>query len=352
MSTTDAESIDTTDLVESLRAELGTTSAPTAEFRDPVNRARIHLWCDAMEDQNLVYLDEDFAAESVFGGIVAPPTALQAWGFSGVCYPETNATPAETAVGKGFEYPEMLADAGFIGVVATNCEQEYVRYLRPGDRLRSVETLEGISDLKQTLVGRGIFTTTRTTYLDQNDLPVGHHMFRILYYLPNTGKVIPNGNLPDLSTDDLITAVRQPPRMTTRSFDSVTVDESLPELILPLTPTRIVATAIASGDYQDVHHDRDAAIRRGMKDIFMNILTSNGTVGRYITDWTGPDAVLRSVAIRLGATNYPYDAMRVNGHVVSKEATGQGGIVTVAVTGRNRLGDHVVGTVRLSLPGN
>ena len=135
--------------------------------------------------------------------------------------------------------------------------------------------------------------------------------------------------------------------LTTKRFGDVEVGDELPELVLDLTPTLIVSTAIATRDYQDVHHDRDLALQKGSKDIFMNILTTNGLVGRFITDWAGPEAVLKKVAIRLGAPNYPYDTMRLNGWVISKR---DDGTVEVEVVGRNSLGDHVTGTVELVLP--
>jgi hypothetical protein len=135
-------------------------------------------------------------------------------------------------------------------------------------------------------------------------------------------------------------------RLTTFCFDDVEVGQELPELVIDLTPTLIVSTAIATRDYQDVHHDRDLALQKGSKDIFMNILTTNGFVGRFITDWAGPEALLKSVSIRLGAPNYPDDTMRLTGRVTSKDD----GIVEVEVRGSNSLGDHVTGTVKLELP--
>ncbi|MGI9592826.1 MAG: MaoC family dehydratase [Myxococcota bacterium] len=137
-----------------------------------------------------------------------------------------------------------------------------------------------------------------------------------------------------------------PVRTTTLRYDEVNVGDELPPLDVPITPTRIIAGAIASRDYQDVHHDRDLAIERGSKDIFMNILTTNGWVGRFVTDWAGPEALLRRVDIRLGAPNYPGDTMKVRGKVKEKAE----GVVTVEVTGANDLGHHVTGTVTLALP--
>jgi acyl dehydratase len=84
----------------------------------------------------------------------------------------------------------------------------------------------------------------------------------------------------------------------------------------------------------------------------MNILTSSGLCGRYITDWTGPEALLQSQSIRLGAPNYPGDTMTLSGSVLSKEAQNGAGLVEVGLRGANRLGDHVTGKVKLTLPGS
>jgi acyl dehydratase len=140
----------------------------------------------------------------------------------------------------------------------------------------------------------------------------------------------------------------------TRSFADVWVGEQLDEEAILVTRTLIVSGALASRDYQDVHHDAELARQRGSKDIFMNILTSNGLVGRFVTDWAGPGAVLTDVNIRLGAPNYPGDTMTLTGAVTAKEdgldAEGRGAI-EVSLKGSNSLGDHVTGTVRLLLPG-
>jgi len=134
----------------------------------------------------------------------------------------------------------------------------------------------------------------------------------------------------------------------TRTISSVEVGEALPPLEVPLTRTLIVATAIASRDYQDVHHDHELAKERGSPDIFMNILTTNGFVGRFVTDWTGPEALLRKVDIRLGVPNYPGDAMTLEGSVTEKDA--DAGTIVVSVRGHNGLGDHVTGKVLVALP--
>ncbi|GHE03660.1 beta-hydroxyacyl-ACP dehydratase [Streptomyces alanosinicus] len=124
------------------------------------------------------------------------------------------------------------------------------------------------------------------------------------------------------------------------------VGAELPPLEIPVTRTLIVAGAIASRDYQDVHHDAELAGQKGSPDVFMNILTTNGLVGRYITDHFGPAAMLRKVAIRLGAPNYPGDTMVLTGRIEAVD----GDTATVRVVGANALGRHVTGTVTVAVP--
>ncbi|NKQ53103.1 MaoC family dehydratase [Amycolatopsis sp. K13G38] len=121
------------------------------------------------------------------------------------------------------------------------------------------------------------------------------------------------------------------------------IGTELPPLTIDVTPTFIISAALATRDFQDVHHDRDAAVRRGSKDIFMNILTDTGLVQRFVTDWAGPDALVRSIKIRLGVPCYAYDTLVLRGTVTEQD----GDEVTVRVTGTGELGEHLSGTVTL-----
>lgn len=125
----------------------------------------------------------------------------------------------------------------------------------------------------------------------------------------------------------------------------IEVGTALPELAIHGDPTFIVSTAIATRDYQDVHHDRDRAQAKGSKDIFVNILTDTGLVQRYLTDWAGPSARIRSIGLRLGVPWYAYDTVTFRGEVTAVEED----LVTVKVTGSNSLGHHVIATATLSL---
>jgi uncharacterized OB-fold protein/acyl dehydratase len=365
--------------------------------------------------------------------------------------------------GRAHAYDELLAlldEAGCTSVVATDCEQEYARPLRPGDEITYDSVIESVSERKTTRLGTGYFVTTRTDVRAGGTL-AGTHRFRILKYAParsgggtargtrprpvvnrdNAGfwegvrrhtlliqrctgcgtprhPWLPGCNAcggPDWDTVEasgegtvysyvvmhhppfpafdppyavalveLAEGVRmignvvgvpydkvrigQPVRLEFRHCDDELVlpvwraqggaaepagppdvpENAFPPLEIPITRTLIVAGALASRDYQDVHHDPELARRRGSPDIFMNILTTNGLVGRYVTDHFGPTATLRSVAIRLGAPNHPGDTMVLTGTV---EAVDDDGTATVRVVGANRSGRHVTGTVTVTVPG-
>ncbi|MDT5010758.1 MAG: 3-oxo-4,17-pregnadiene-20-carboxyl-CoA hydratase beta subunit [Mycobacterium sp.] len=128
---------------------------------------------------------------------------------------------------------------------------------------------------------------------------------------------------------------------------AIEVGARLPELSIYGDPTFIVSTAIATRDYQDVHHDRDKAQAKGSKDIFVNILTDTGLVQRYVTDWAGPTAIVKSIGLRLGVPWYAYDTVTFRGEVTSVED----GLIAVKVIGSNSLGDHVVANATLTVGG-
>jgi len=456
-------------LVEALRQGVGVPSTERSA-RDDVNQAMIRHWCDVMTDHNPVYTDPDFATKSVHGGIVAPPSMLDTWIMTGLA-PHA---PQESKAGEDAgALPPMaqLDAAGFSSVVATNSSHEYVRYLRPGDRLRARQALVNVSDEKKTALGVGHFLTTETEFIDQDDVCVGRLQFTLLKYRPGTGSVSGDAGgtglmprpRPAISRDtrffwdgldqgelriqkcNACSVLHHPPMVRCRdcgAYDmgwqvspgrghvysfveihhpqypifeypllavlveleegtrmlsnlvGVTPDEveigmpvecsieaTDPELNLPLfrparpgrridtlyyedvqagdvlapcptsvTPTLIVGGAMASRDFQDVHHDVELAKKRGSPDIFMNIMTSGGLTSRYLTDWAGPEAIFRSMKIRLGAPNYPGDTLMFRGQVESAELQGDKGVVTVGVRASNRLGDHVSGHFELELP--
>ncbi|MAG32741.1 MAG: acyl dehydratase [Deltaproteobacteria bacterium] len=136
----------------------------------------------------------------------------------------------------------------------------------------------------------------------------------------------------------------------TLALEDVKVGDALPDFELPLTASVIAAGAIASRDFMPVHHDKAYAQSQGAPDVFMNILTTNGYVSRYVTDWAGPEAMVKKIAIRLGAPALPNDTMRFSGSVKRVEQDGGEGSIEVELRGATAIGDHVTGTVELTLP--
>jgi len=430
--------------------------------RDPVNLPVIRAWTDAIGDANPVYTDAGFAARSVHGGLVAPPAMIQVWTMPGLVPPASGGDDP-----LGVMTAELDA-AGFTSVVATNCDQTYARYVRPGEQLTVRAELLDVTGPKRTALGEGWFVTTRSTWHSGGE-PVATMDFRVLKFRPPVSgfgpaasggtepeRVSPAGRPPETPRDVMrppvspdteffwagagqgelriqrcggCGALRHPPGpacprcgsigkaeyqvaagtgtvysyvvhhhppvpgkqlpivvavveltegvrmlgeltgidprevrigMPVRvSFDRIADDlvlpgwrpdvpGALPELRLYVTPTVVVATALATRDFYPAHHDRDLAVQRGSKDIFLNILTTTGLVERYVTDWAGPDAIVRSVSIRLGVPCYAYDTLTFAG----TSADAPDGERLVAVTGRCSLGDHVTGTVRLAPSGS
>ena len=131
-------------------------------------------------------------------------------------------------------------------------------------------------------------------------------------------------------------------------FDDITVGAELPALTVPVTVALVAGGGIATRDYFPGHHDLEAARELGSPHIFMNILTTNGLVQRFIDDWSGPKGHMRDLKIKLGAPNYPGDSMTISGAVTDKRDSDR--TVEVTLKGANSMGNHVTGTVRVSLP--
>ena len=163
--------------LEQLQAFEGRQVGPTARAPEPVNTAMIRHWVEAVGDENPVYLDPDAAKGSVHGEVIAPPVMLQAWTMQGLTRERSEGSAQDQLM-------TLLDSAGFTSVVATNCEQEYVRDLHPGDHLSVTSTIESVSPEKKTALGTGHFVTTRQTYTDDAGEVVATMLFRILKFSP------------------------------------------------------------------------------------------------------------------------------------------------------------------------
>ncbi|MFC3448066.1 bifunctional MaoC family dehydratase N-terminal/OB-fold nucleic acid binding domain-containing protein [Amycolatopsis speibonae] len=150
-------------------------SAPRAA-RDAVNQAMVNNWVEAIGDRNPVYVDEEFAAKSVHKGLVAPPAMAQVWTMGGLHWTRASDDPLGAMM-------EVLDEAGFTSVVATNSDQNYFRYLRHGERVEATAKLESVVGPKRTALGEGWFVTTKTTWY-VGDEAVADMVFRVLKFRP------------------------------------------------------------------------------------------------------------------------------------------------------------------------
>ena len=425
--------------------------------RDPVNLPMIRNWLEAIDPGGPD--DPD----------TVPPAMIQVWTMPGL----HGVRAADDPLG---EMSRVLDEAGYTSVVATNCDQEYLRYLKLGEQLSVRSRLLDVTGPKRTALGEGWFVTTRSTWFSAGD-PVATMDFRILKFRPPAAIVptttvpatatVPAATVPALATAPATTApvatsvtsapetpmipqvtldtaffwdgtaagelriqrcarcgaVRHPPgpmcpacgepadggyvlaagtgevfsyvvhhhppvpgkqlpmvvalvqlpegvrmvgempgvrpdqariglpvRVTFVSAGDMLLpawrpaEGALPDRVIEVTPTFVIASALATRDFQDVHHDRDRAVARGARNIFLNILTTTGLVQRYVSGWA-PDAVVRAVSIRLGVPCHAGDTLTLSGQAAPADGARQ----VVAVTGRCGRGDHVTATVRIEL---
>ena len=180
--TTGAADTDKAAFAARLKEFEGKEAGEPEQGADPVNQPMIRHWVEAVGDDNPVYTDAEAAAQSVHGEIVAPPVMLQAWVMRGVRPRPTDGGNARD------ELMTLLDDACFTSVVATNCEQEYHRYLHLGDHLSTTTIIESVSDEKATGLGVGHFVTTRVDYRTDEGELVATMRFRILKFKPGTGR--------------------------------------------------------------------------------------------------------------------------------------------------------------------
>jgi uncharacterized protein len=163
--------------------------------RHPVNQPMVDHWLDAMGDKNPIYVDEEAAKAAGHPGIVAPPAMIQVWtmmGLGGVRAPDDPLT----------KILELFDDAGYIGVVATNCEQTYHRYLRPGEEVSVAAELTDVVGPKRTALGEGFFITQKITW-QVGDEDVAEMMWRIMKFKPadaGVGAHVPD----DLDADSMM----------------------------------------------------------------------------------------------------------------------------------------------------
>ncbi len=327
----------------------------------PVSAAVIKQMTEAVGDRNPVYKDEAIARRSpLHGGLVAPPLWLQSWSMPGLDPEPDELLPDGTryfhCAARGqrrtqFDNPTirdelnaLLDSQGFNAPIVTNTSYTVERYLRPGERPRfSSWIVEDVVGPKFTKLGTGFFASMRA------DVFVGEEKVssiaqRYLRYKPFDHE--PDADAKPATS--VSAASRELPLPTLKPFhsdneamvrfDSVRVGDVLPDLVVRLSPTFVISGALASQDFTDVHHDYPMMGTRGHPTIFMNTITASGLIGRYVTDWTGPDAAVRFHDLQLGRPNYAGDTLRLTGMVRAAKSVEGRRLVTVAITGHNGFG--------------
>ncbi len=168
---------------EQLDPFAGKSCGPDRQSRDPIAQSDIRSWVEALGDTNPIYVDEASAKATGRSSIIAPPAMLQVWSMAGLLK-----KPASPPHGARQELIALLAEAGFTSVVATNCEQEYIREAVPGDIITASEVIESVSDQKDTALGRGHFVTTLITFTDSDGAIIGNQRWRLFRFAPPNRK--------------------------------------------------------------------------------------------------------------------------------------------------------------------
>jgi acyl dehydratase len=283
----------------------------------PVSEWPILAWCRAMGDENPVYRDRNAARSHGHEDLFAPPVMMYSFTMPGLSTDVQDHGLLATLRGG-------LAKHGFDSVLAVNFEQEFITPVRLGDRLRREARLDSMSDEKSTSVGAGYFVVLADEIVNQKGELVGKQRLRTLFFRPgSTGQKKESGE------------TRQAPQAAALSQTRV----ELPPLAIPVTTTLIIAAALATNDFEKVHHDRDLARSQGLSDIIMNVLTSCGLAIRYVTDWAGPGTIIRRISTQLKAPTYPGDTLTLSGWT---DKSFEPGIATqVHVRADNSLGTHI-----------
>jgi acyl dehydratase len=345
---------------EAFEARLQDCAARTAGRDMPapyaVNEAMIGMWTDALLDDNPVYVDPAAARATGRPGVIAPPAMVQAWIMPKLSKLALGATdvpgfapyfnkPGAQRSGEGpHEVFAILAERGYVNSLAVQSRQTYHREMQPGDHVRCTSGVDSVSPLKRTAMGAGHFVTMRLDYRDQEGRDVATQLWTFLRFKTPTEAEMAQGKTRPGKPE----AARSQPQGLAPGVPlagAPQVGQLTETTVIPITPSFVIATALATHDFYAIHHDVDWARSIGQPDIFTNILTTTGLVGGVMTRWGGPVVRLRSTDLRLFTPNYPGDELTLQGRVTAVD----GEEVTMAVSGRNRIGTHVeavvVGTV-------
>jgi acyl dehydratase len=295
---------------------------------DPVNLPMIRRWVEAMGDTNPAYVDPAAARATGRPGTVAPAAMLPVWTTGALRAtldaPATRA-PAHRAVFLA------LAEAGFSVTPGVNLTHRYDRELVPGDRVRASGRVAAVSGRKDTALGPAHFVDLASEYRDDDDAVVGEQVLRVVAYDPASRR----------RREHAATRERAP------ATDDGDPTDRLPVQAVTLDRLGVIACTTACNDFRAGHYDPDLARTLGMRDIFTDIPTSAGLTARYVTEWAGAAARLRTLDVALGVPFCAGDTLTFTGTVRSRARDGH---CEVAVAGHTEHGRHVRATARVLIP--
>lgn len=288
-----------------LKTLVGRPAHQRAVARDAVTASAIRTWCDAMGERNQIYLDRDVARAAGYADVIAPPAMLHVWTMPGL-EPDRPYTAGPARSGDLDETVRAtLADMGYPATLAASTDQEFPAALVVGTRLFAEDEYTAASEEKQTHLGPGFFLTNRTTYSSADGATVGRLTTSVFHFAPQPAASVARPLAPPTTT---------PTRPAAATPVRLGPDARCGPVSVPVTPTQIIAGALATRDFYPVHHDRDFARAHGNADVLMNSLTTNGLLARIVAEWADQAPLLR-LSTRIVAPAYAHDELAVTGLV-------------------------------------
>jgi acyl dehydratase len=294
--------------------------------RDAVSASAIRAWCDAMGERNRIYLDRDAARAAGYPDVIAPPAMLQVWTMPGL-EPDRPYSAGPARAGDLDERVRAtLAELGYAGSLAASTDQEFLAPVVAGTEVAARDEYIAASEQKQTHLGPGFFLSHRITYSTPDDATIGCLTASVFHFTPRPVESVPHPLTPPPTP---------PARPVAAAAIRLASGVECGPVVVPVTPTQIIAGALATRDFYPVHHDRDFARAHGNADFLMNILTTNGLLARVVAEWAD-QAPLRRLRTRLVAPAYAHDELIMTGQVTQagpdgaeftvRAALGSGGV--------------------------
>lgn len=346
------------DVYEELCRLVGARFPPISGV-DAVCPQMVRHWCEAMQEDNPLYLDEEHGRRGRHGSIVAPPAMTPAWVMPPLWPPSGMAPIYERLFG-------ICGQGGYDQVIDSESEMESFRPLLPGDRVEALPMIAGVSGLKRTALGEGFFVTQEYIFTNQRREEVCRQRMTMYLY---RGKGVSVEPIPPPAPEAAVTpwhsarAGHSPWNIGAATaagggseapkalaWNDVRPGDDLPPYSRLMTATAVIAAAIASRDFAPMHHDLRAARGAGVRDIFINYLTTGGIAAKWLTDWSRPGGELRRLRLRLMTPCCAGDTLALTGRVREKRVAGGEALVEVAFSMAVAAGTHCRGEAVIGLP--